>query len=169
VSVGTDVIVNLIFEYVPAFNKVFDFNSFSTLSGGSIGFDPGFSLASQFKVQGLPGGLSIVSTADGQRRCLPPLRRFLNRPLSQFCWPRPGADLPRRAAAARPGRRPQRSTGLLRDEDLLAALQRVGQHVGPFGSEFFQRKTGSPDTVPHISAVIANMIGLPVMALPVLR
>ena len=55
------------FEYVPAFNKVFDLDDFFSLTaGGSIGIDPGFNLASQFSVQGLPGGNSIVLT-DGQR------------------------------------------------------------------------------------------------------
>jgi T5SS/PEP-CTERM-associated repeat protein len=67
VNIGTGVIVNLIFEYVPAFNKVFDFDSFFTVGGaGGMTFDPSFSLA-QFQVQGLSDGNAIVVTADGLR------------------------------------------------------------------------------------------------------
>jgi T5SS/PEP-CTERM-associated repeat protein len=67
VNIGTGLIINLIFEYTPAFNKVFDFNNFFSLTGGgSIGFDPSFTL-SQFNVQGLGAGNAIVLTADGAR------------------------------------------------------------------------------------------------------
>jgi len=65
VSIGSGLIINLIFEYVPALNTVFDFDDFFTIGGGGgMTFDPSFSLA-QFNVQGLTAGNAIIVTADG--------------------------------------------------------------------------------------------------------
>ena len=66
VFIGQNVVFNLIFEYAPSFNHIFSLESFFT-PGGGLTFDPGFNLASHLTTQGLPGGSSIVVTADDQR------------------------------------------------------------------------------------------------------
>ncbi|HEY4265003.1 MAG TPA: VPLPA-CTERM sorting domain-containing protein [Micropepsaceae bacterium] len=68
VIIGTDVVFNLIFEYVPTFGKAIDLDDFFSLTGGgTLAFAPSFDLASQFNVQGLTAGSEIILTADGQR------------------------------------------------------------------------------------------------------
>src|SRR5579871_1855678 len=51
------------------------------------------------------------------------------------------------------------------DEDFFTALQGISQHVFAFGGEFIEHKTCRFDAIADIGAVIANMIGLAVMAL----
>ena len=70
---------------------------------------------------------------------------------------------------ARRKRKPDASAGLARDEELFPALERVGQDVRPFGGEFGQRESCAGNAPSHIGTIIAHMIGLPVMALPILR
>jgi fibronectin-binding autotransporter adhesin len=68
VTIGTGVVFNLIFEYVPTFDKIFSLEDFFSISGGGgFAFAPAFNLASQFSVQGLGAGSEIILTADGQR------------------------------------------------------------------------------------------------------
>ena len=66
VTLGEDLIINLIFQYIPAFDEVFAIEDF--FSFASFALDPAFDLGTNVNALGLPRGSSIILTLEDQRR-----------------------------------------------------------------------------------------------------